>query len=142
MTGPGSPTDGGAPDPPADDPAALAGEYVLGVLDAQAEASVRARLATDPVLAAEVDFWRTRLARLHVADGDAPAPSVATWLRIERTLSGADALRSATPTPRAAPADRRSGGVFWRAATVAASAAALVLAALLVIGFTERKYLL
>ncbi|MEQ8967800.1 MAG: anti-sigma factor [Azospirillaceae bacterium] len=143
MTGPGAPQDpppGGAgpSEPPSDDPSVLAGEFVLGVLDPEAEAAVRARLDGDPALAAEVAFWRSRLAGLDAAVArDGPAPRQETWERIERTLSGrgATAVGVARPAPPPdAPPPGRSSGLVWRAATVAASAVAIVLAALLFIG--------
>lgn len=56
-----------------EDDIALAGEYVLGLLDVAGEASVGARITSDPAFAAEVDAWRMRLQPM--LDGnDKPAP--------------------------------------------------------------------
>ena len=67
-----------------EDDIALAGEYVLGLLDAAEQATVQARVATDAAFAAEVDAWRERLASM--ADGsDAAAPDH-VWANIGALL--------------------------------------------------------
>ncbi|TQF77641.1 RNA polymerase subunit sigma-70, partial [Elioraea sp. Yellowstone] len=64
---------------------ALAGEYVLGTLDARTTAAMRAALETDAGLRAEVEAWERRLAPL--VDTVAPAEPPADLLpRIEAAL--------------------------------------------------------
>ena len=104
--------------PDKDETDALAGELALRVLNPQDEAAARAREASDPAFAAEVQDWNTRLAGF--ADEIAPvAPSAQVWPRIE----------SAT----AVAANDNERLVFWRRWAVgstgllAASVAALMI---------------
>jgi len=72
---------------------ALAGEYVLGTLDAREAARVRALMETDAALAAAVAGWEARLAPLQsLASPEAPPPGL--WARIEASLDTAPAVRS------------------------------------------------
>lgn len=57
-----------------EDDIALAGEFVLGLLDSAGEAAVSARIATDAAFAAEVKAWRLRLEPM-VDGNDTPPPS-------------------------------------------------------------------
>ena len=67
-----------------EDDIALAGEYVLGLLDPAAQASAVARMATDTEFANEVEAWRRRLQPM--IDGhDTPAPPH-LWPQIEAAL--------------------------------------------------------
>lgn len=66
-----------------EDDIALAGEYVLGLLDAAGEAQANARIATEPVFAAEVEAWRLRL--LPMLDGE-ETPPAHLWPVIEKAL--------------------------------------------------------
>ena len=67
----------------------LAGEYVLGTLEAEEAAEAARLLATDPAFAAAVRRWEEQLTPL--AAGVAPvAPSPDLWDRIQATT---------TPTP-------------------------------------------
>ncbi|MBS7809475.1 anti-sigma factor [Roseococcus pinisoli] len=76
---------------------ALAGEYVLGTLEAREAAELRARMETDAELAAAVAAWEQRLAPLlTLAPPEAPPPEL--WARIERGLGLA--LAPATARPR------------------------------------------
>lgn len=85
----------------------LAGELALRVLSPAEEAVVRAREASDPAFAAEVEAWNERLAG--VADGIAPvAPSPQVWPRVEAALP-----------PLAANDNRRLA--FWRTWAVGAT---------------------
>lgn len=59
-----------------DEDAALAGEYVLGVLDAAERAAVERRLRTDPAFAAEVAAWERKLGGLNDAFPAEPAPNL------------------------------------------------------------------
>ena len=61
----------------------LAGEYVLGLLDAGQEAVVAARIAMDTDFAAEVEAWRLRLNPLLGPEHLAPAH---IWPKIKQAL--------------------------------------------------------
>ena len=61
----------------------LAGEYVLGLLDAGQEAVVAARIAMDSDFAAEVEAWRLRLNPLLGPEHLAPAH---IWPKIKKAL--------------------------------------------------------
>jgi anti-sigma-K factor RskA len=63
---------------------ALAGEYVLGLLDPAEMAGAQARAATDAAFAAEIDAWRERLQSM-AGGADMPAPEH-VWSGIERAL--------------------------------------------------------
>ena len=111
---------------PADDGRLVAGEYVLGALDANARRVVAQRIEREEGFAREVAFWEERLGGL--ADGVRPvAPPATMWSRIEAAISA----------PEAAPA---RGGlwqslVFWRGLAIGSAAvAAACIAALAYIG--------
>jgi len=100
-----------------EDDIALAGEYVLGLLDAAGEATVSARIATDAAFAAEVDAWRERLAPMLAGDEAAPAH---IW----------DAIQSGLPSPTGQ--DIGTGKLlFWRTLTGISVSAAAILGILL-----------
>lgn len=100
-----------------EDDVALAGEYVLGLLDAAGEASANARIATDAEFAAEVEAWRTRLAPMLAGDETPPAH---IW----------DAVRSSIPSPTGQ--DAGPGKLlFWRTLTGISVSAAAILGILL-----------
>jgi anti-sigma-K factor RskA len=103
---------------------ALAGEYVLGTLDARRAAEVAASIERDPALAAAVAAWEARLAPLTVlAVPEAPPPAL--WSRIESTLG-----RGAVPVP---VRPRLGVGLaIWRGWALGASAVAAGLALFLV----------
>ena len=63
-----------------DEDFSLAGEYVLGMLDAAQEAIVAARIATDSRFTAEVEAWRLRLKPL--LGPERPAP-MRIWPKFE-----------------------------------------------------------
>jgi anti-sigma-K factor RskA len=70
----------------------LAGEYVLGTLDAREAARVGALLEADADLAAAVAAWEARLAPLQsLAPPEAPPPEL--WARISGSLDPAPAPR-------------------------------------------------
>ncbi|WP_295988044.1 anti-sigma factor [uncultured Variovorax sp.] len=90
-----------------DDIDALAGEYVLGTLSANARAAVEARMLGEPALREAVQAWEARL--LPLASLAPPAdPSPALWSRIERTLGSATA-----PMPKVVSPARASGFASW-----------------------------
>ncbi len=102
----------------------LAGEYVLGTLDARAAAEVKAALPGDAALRAAVREWEARLAPLTALAGP-EAPPADLWDRIEAALPGA---------ARPDPAPKRRGWLDpWRGWAIGASAVAAGLAALLVV---------
>ena len=95
----------------------LAGEYVLGLLDAGQEAIAVARIATDSAFAAEVEAWRLRLNPL-LGPEQAPPPDM--WSKIEKSL------------PATTLQDVGSGKLtFWRALTGISMTAAVFLGVLL-----------
>lgn len=102
----------------------LAGEYVLGTLDAELRAHVQQRLPYEPALRAAVDQWENRLHPLtELAAAHTPSPRL--WRRIERSLN------------LASPAQPAATGwwhllALWRGLSVAGLAASLVLGGLLV----------
>jgi len=102
-----------------EDRIALAGEYVLGTLDASERAAAQARLALDPAFVAEVRAWERRLAAL--GEGVAKVqPSAAVWPAIDRRTGGAvggDTTPIANDTPGP-----------WRFGAIAASLVAAFLA--------------
>lgn len=101
----------------ADEDFTLAGEYVLGLLDAGQEAVVAARIATDPDFAAEIEAWRLRLNPLL---GPAQAPPAALWTKIQKAL------------PTATLQDVGSGKLtFWRVLTGISMTAAIFLGIML-----------
>ncbi len=124
----------------------LAGEYVLGALDAGEMRAVRRRAAVDPPLADAIAAWERRLTPL--AEAVAPAaPPAALWARIEaavaplaeestehaslhvpaeRLVPPARPLRPVRPPPR-----RRVWP--WQAATGLSLALAAALAAFIVL---------
>lgn len=68
---------------------ALAAEHALGVLTARERADAEARMARDPVFAADVEAWRERLAPMLGEVEPVPAPG-GLWARIERLLPAND----------------------------------------------------
>ncbi len=101
-----------------DDDIALAGEYVLGLLDPAADATTVARIATDPEFSAEVDAWRLRLQPM--VDGNDSAAPLGVWQKIETAL------------PMQSGQDNSGGNVrFWQMLTGLSSAAAAILAVIL-----------
>jgi anti-sigma-K factor RskA len=121
---PGTPTD--------HDIDSLAGEYVLGTLDAQQRAQVQKRLEREADLRKAVDDWEIRL--LSLTDLAEPVtPPASLWSRIDQSL---DAL-SAAPAPQAtAQRDRVTRWWdslnLWRSVAGFGIAASVVLAAVLV----------
>lgn len=63
----------------------LAGEYVLGVLDAAGRAQAQHRIAAEPLFAQEVTWWENRLAALALEIG-AVQPPAALWTRISNLI--------------------------------------------------------
>lgn len=99
----------------------LAGEYVLGVLDAEQRRDVQGRIERDPGFARLVTDWEHRLSPL-VDTGSTTDVPTHLWPRI-RTRLGWSAVDTSRETVR--PSLWQSAG-FWRAATGLAAAAAIV----------------
>lgn len=95
----------------------LAGEYVLGVLDAAQRAGAERRIASDPGFARLVTQWENRLAPLLASLGSEPVPAH-LWPRI-RTSLGWPAASAGSPRLW-----QRTG--FWQGMTALAAALALV----------------
>lgn len=74
---------------------ALAGEYVLGTLDAAERAAVAARRQREPALAAAIEAWEQRLAPLDAAAEEIEPPA-GLFSRIEARL-GTQRIRGAGP---------------------------------------------
>lgn len=105
--------------PPGDE--LLAGEYVLGVLDADARRQVEQRMRGDAGLARQVAAWEARLAPL-LSEAAAMEPSAHVWPRIRTTLGW--------PAVQPARSGVWNSAGFWRAATalaIAAGVAAVVI---------------
>jgi anti-sigma-K factor RskA len=103
--------------PLTEDDIALAGEYVLGLLDAAESASAQVRAATDAAFAAEIDQWRERLQSM-ASGADSPAPDH-LWHSVEARL------------PVASGQDVGSGKLrFWQGLTAISMAVAAYFAAL------------
>lgn len=101
---------GSLQDPPGDD--LLAGEFVLGVLDADTHRVVTARLQREPALAREVAGWQSRLVPM-LEEIESITPPPGTWPRV-RTHVGL----STAPAPVKPPLRERLG--FWRGFTATA----------------------
>jgi len=101
---------------------ALAGEYVLGTLDANERAAAETRMRGDRTFAAAVAAWERRLQPL--ADMERPVqPAEGGFDRILAAIG-----LSSSPAANDNLAALRRSLWRWRAATLAAAAAALVLA--------------
>lgn len=102
---------------PTEEDIALAGEYVLGLLDVAGIAMAEARIATDAAFAKEVEAWRVRLQPMLAGDVDPPAR---LWDSIEKSI------------PPEAIQDLGLGKlVFWRTLTGMSVSAAVILGILL-----------
>lgn len=97
----------------------LAGEYVLGVLDADQRRAAAARIERDPGFARLVAEWERRLAPL-LADWPAIEVPAHVWPRIRTRLGWA----AAGDPARAKPGLWQNAGV-WRAVAGLAAAAAI-----------------
>lgn len=112
----------------------LAGEYVLGVLDADAMAGVRSRARLDPAFQAEISWWEVQL--LPLTGIVAPrTPPAALWDRLAAATAPVPLLTDRTPlatanenAPSGALAGRRRVWP-WQLSTAASLALAAGLAA-------------
>ena len=108
---------------------ALAGEYVLGLLEQAERAHIRLRARREPALADAIAAWERRLAPLAAAVAPVPPPR-ALWDRIA-------AATEALPADEVAERPRSRRTVVrpwaWPAATAASLALAAALAAFIVL---------
>lgn len=106
---------------PMDEDTLLAAELALGLIEGAELAAARRRQLAEPAFAAAVARWTAEFAPLAHAGPDAAPPDL--WSRIEARL------------PAAAPADPRIVTALhrWQAIAIAASAAAAVLLAVLLL---------
>jgi anti-sigma-K factor RskA len=110
-------------EPPPDE--MLAGEFVLGVLDAAQLRQLQVRAETDRGFAQRIEQWERRLAPL-LSDIEPVEPSAQVWSGICRRLGW---------TERRARANVWASLGFWRAATVLAS---LIAVAAITLSVEER----
>lgn len=105
---------------PSEDDRALAGELALRVLSAEDERAARAREASDPAFAREVEVWNAHLSAF-AAEVRAVEPSAGVWARVEAAI---------------APVANDNGRVgFWRGWAIGSTgllAASLVAVAVLI----------
>jgi anti-sigma-K factor RskA len=106
-----------------DDLQALAGEYVLGLLEPAEADDVERRMTTDTALRGAVAGWRDRFVEIDAAAAPV-APSTELWRRIADDV--------AAPHARQIKAAKRpslwSSIGFWRGATFAGAALSALLA--------------
>lgn len=107
-----------------DDGPPVAGEYVLGVLNAAERRAFEARMAQDPALRAEVEYWERRLSVL-AYELKPVDPSARVWANIESALS-----------PRLAESGFWQHLPFWRWAAI--GSAAVAAASLIVLAYIAR----
>lgn len=98
---------------------ALAGELALRVLSPEEERAARAREASDPAFAAEVEVWNEHLAGF-IAEIPPVQPSAAVWPRVEAGIA-----------PVAANDNRAGFWRIWALGSTGLLAASLVAVALL-----------
>ena len=107
---------------------ALAGEYVLGTLDALQRRELEQRLPREPGLQAAVDRWEARLLPLNEL-APTQTPSARLWPRIERSLNALN-----TPAPQLQASTSWWNLLpLWRGLTAAGLAATLILGSVLLI---------
>lgn len=118
--------------PPDDDLHALAGEYVLGTLDAKQRAQVQKRLEQDADLRKAVDDWEIRL--LSLTDLAEPVtPHASLWSRIEQSINALSTAPGTQATAQRSRATRWWDSLnLWRSVAGFGIAASVALAAVLV----------
>jgi anti-sigma-K factor RskA len=110
---------------------ALAGEYVLGTLDADERRAAEARVAADPAFRTAVAEWEKRLQPLADTVPEVSPPAAV----LARILAAIDAAPAAAPAGGNVVALRRSVR-RWQITTVLMGAAAAILAAVVVLDRT------
>ena len=119
---------------------AMAGDYVMGLLDDAEHAAAERRIATDQSFAQAVSAWRARLADLDLTAEETP-PSPALWPRIADATKTApiDALPSARAALRGATLWHDIK--FWRVAGIGGTLAALLFAVIMIGALTTSRHL-
>jgi anti-sigma-K factor RskA len=119
---------------------AMAGDYVMGLLEGAEHTAAEQRLATDPSFAHAVGAWRARLADLDLTAEETP-PSPALWPRIADATKTApiDALPSARAALRGATLWHDIK--FWRVAGIGGCLAALLFAVIMIGAVTTSRHL-
>jgi anti-sigma-K factor RskA len=119
---------------------AMAGDYVMGLLDGAEHAAAEQRLATDQSFAQAVSAWRARLADLDLTAEETP-PSPALWQRIADATKTApiDALPSARAALRGATLWHDIK--FWRVAGIGGGLTALLFAVIMIGAVTTSRHL-
>lgn len=108
---------------PEDEAHVLAGELALRVLSPDEERAARAREASDPAFAAEVEVWNEHLAGF-IAEIPSVQPSPRVWPRVEAGIASA--------APVAANDNRAGFWKMWALGSTGLLAASLVAVALLI----------
>ncbi|WP_422419451.1 anti-sigma factor [Pseudomonas sp. GZD-222] len=120
-----------------DDIDELAGEYVLGTLQAEQRIEVQKRLAHDIELRAAVDAWEQRLYPLtELVEAHSPTPRL--WARIERSLNSIERQTPRT-TAAAPPSSWWTRLALWRGLAAIGLVASLLLATALLSQTTQVK---
>jgi anti-sigma-K factor RskA len=109
---------------------ALAGEYVLGTLDAAERAAVAERRQREPALDRAIRRWEQDLAPLMDA-GEPVTPPADLFGRIEKRLEREAGRTSHDPEPASNVVALRRKVTLWRSVAVAASAVAASLMAVI-----------
>ncbi|PZR96863.1 MAG: hypothetical protein DI537_00710 [Stutzerimonas stutzeri] len=120
---------------------ALAGEYVLGLLDEAEFAAAERRLDTDRDFAASVERWRLHFFALE-ATATPLVPSPSLWSQIEASLTMAMAPARAAPASASATsrfAEWWNSLFVWRGAAFAGALATVLLAVGLVGALDRAK---
>ncbi len=112
---------------------AMAGEYVLGTLDASSAAAMTVALRTDPELRAAVAAWEARLAPF--AELAPPRAPPDLWARIDVRTAPARLPSFKKPAPVILPPR------LWRAWAVGATLAAAALAAALLARAPDTRFM-
>lgn len=123
---------------------ALAAEYVMGLLDAEAHAEAERRTTSDAAFARHVEAWRVRFSQLDdTAEEVAPASDL--WQRIEGGLASEAPLVTPPMTPIAQAPAVGLVGRLWRSlaalriATLGSAAIAVLLAVVAVMALQHAQ---
>ena len=110
---------------------AMAGDYVMGLLDGAEHAAAEQRIATDQSFAQAVSAWRARLADLDLTAEESP-PSPALWQRIADAtkIAPIDALTSARAALRGTTLWDNIR--FWRGLGIGGAFAAALFATIMI----------
>jgi anti-sigma-K factor RskA len=110
---------------------ALAGEYVLGLVEGADREQLEQRIAREPALAASVESWRGHLAAIDATARPIP-PSPGLWARIEAEIAAilptAERGRAKAVKAGGTLSDWWNSLFVWRGAALAGALAALLLA--------------